>query len=55
MAPKCPRCGSTGMYPLSSTNPRPAASGGRRWECVDCGKNIFRSGPDPDPPPSVGK
>ena len=38
------------MYPLTNINPKPAATGGRRWECVDCGKNVFRSGPDADTP-----
>jgi hypothetical protein len=51
MTPKCPRCGSTGMYPIPDTNPKSTApSSGRRWECFDCGKNVFRKRPDPDLP-----
>ena len=41
LPPNCPRCGSTGTYPILGTN----AAGGQRWECMECGKNFFYKGP----------
>jgi transposase-like protein len=37
MSPKCPRCASTGTYPM----PGSKTAVGQRWEDAECRKHFF--------------